>query len=169
LHFLRSRVAPKVLAGLFNTKTFREKLFRIVSETGISYADSVISKNGDGDFALGSAKAGERLNYSPDIEKYLDHKKLQLFLFTDDSGKTLAEQLSVHWGEIMDVRLIKPSPENQKYYQLFGVAGDSAATQNPANPFVYIIRPDRHVAFRGKADLIEIQKYLTEQMDLLPA
>jgi 2-polyprenyl-6-methoxyphenol hydroxylase-like FAD-dependent oxidoreductase len=168
LHFLRSRIAPKVLAGLFNTKTFREKLFRIISETGISYADSIISKNGSGNFTQGSPKAGERLNYLPDIEKYLDHKKLQLLLFADDSGKTLAEQLNVHWGEIMDVHLIKPSTENEKCYQLFGV-DYSSETQNPSVATVYIIRPDRHVAFRGKAGLIEIQKYLTEQMDLLPA
>lgn len=163
VHFVRNNILPKVLRNIFNKKNFREELFKIISETGISYTSSILSKNGLGSFAKGSPKAGERVNFNADVEKYLDHMKIQLFLFGNtDANQALAEQLNIHWQTLIDIHVIEPKAENQNIYKLFGLELDRAQT-------AYVIRPDRHVAYRGLADLIEIQSYLTIQMDLIPA
>jgi 2-polyprenyl-6-methoxyphenol hydroxylase-like FAD-dependent oxidoreductase len=163
VHFVRNNILPTVLRNIFNKKNFREELFKIVSETGISYADSILSKNGQGSFAQGSPKAGDRVNYDPDVEKYLDHMKTQLFLFGDtNANRALAEQLNIHWQSLIGIHVLEPNANNRNIYELFGL--DFDCTQA-----AYVIRPDRHVAYRGQADLIDIQSYMTIQMDLIPA
>jgi hypothetical protein len=163
VHFVRNNILPTVLRNIFNKKNFREELFKVVSETGISYADSILSKNNQGSFAKVSPKAGERVNFNADVEKYLDHMKIQLFLFGNtDANQALAEQLNIHWQSLINIYVLEPKAENLNIYELFGLDFNSSQT-------AYVIRPDRHVAYRGLADLIEIQNYLTIQMDLIPA
>jgi 2-polyprenyl-6-methoxyphenol hydroxylase-like FAD-dependent oxidoreductase len=163
VHFVRNNILPTVLRNIFNKKNFREELFKIVSETGISYADSILSKNNQGSFAQDSPKAGDRVNYNAEIEKYLDHMKTQLFLFGNtESNRALTEQLNIHWQTIIDIHVLEPKPDSKNIYELFGLDFDCVQT-------AYLIRPDRHVAYRGSANLIDIQNYLTIQMDLIPA
>jgi len=162
VHFVRNNILPTVLRNIFNTKSPREELFKIVSETGISYKDSILSKNGQGSFAQDSPKAGDRVNYNLDVENYLDHMKIQLLLFGNaTSNNALIEQLNIHWQNLIEIHLLEPKVENRNVYELFGLGLDCSQA-------AYIIRPDRHVAYRGSADLIDIQNYLTIQMDLKP-
>jgi 2-polyprenyl-6-methoxyphenol hydroxylase-like FAD-dependent oxidoreductase len=164
-------VSDSRLAGLFRTKVLariaafalsRERIqrtaFRVVSQTGIRYRKSSLSKSLDG-LPESAPHAGDRfpwlhLKFQPDgpVEdsfKKLDDRRFHLLVIGQPmpaEGLTLA-------GDLLATHALPADPLND---------AELARAQIP-RPSFYLIRPDGHVGLCGpRADATAIRRYLSE-------
>ena len=132
--FIRTRVAPYVANTVFRLGAVRKRLFPLVSQIGISYRESSISKT-DGRFKV---KAGDRMPWfeveGASIYDRLREPVFHLIVFFD--GKTeilpLPDDLMKEWEGAIDSAVISLYPD---IAEIFGTN----------ESFFVILRPDNYI------------------------
>jgi 2-polyprenyl-6-methoxyphenol hydroxylase-like FAD-dependent oxidoreductase len=138
LIFLRMKVLPKVAKFLLSLKAVKNYVFPLISEIGIKYPLSELSRHdGDRNFKV---KAGDRMPYfmieGKSVYDKLSQPKFHLLLFSNSTleSQTLKSELGGQFEAIIDLSSLPLSGEVVKS---FG-----------ANiPFCVLLRPDNHIGF----------------------
>jgi 2-polyprenyl-6-methoxyphenol hydroxylase-like FAD-dependent oxidoreductase len=126
---IRLYIAPPFLQWLFNRVPIRRFMFRTVSQTLISYRQSILSEG-----SAGKVKAGDRLPW------------------VTENGEDNFNSLNMHWQ--VHIYGISTDPVrslcNSKGITLNEFAWTEAANKaGLKRDAVYVIRPDGHVGFAG--------------------
>jgi 2-polyprenyl-6-methoxyphenol hydroxylase-like FAD-dependent oxidoreductase len=139
----RTQVIARVAAAAMETTAIQARAFRTVSQTGIHYAWSSLSRSTDR-LPEGGPRAGDRfpwlhLRFSPgapveDAFQKLDDTKFNLVVVGQPAP---APVLS---GELLAIHEIPPDPANDK---------ELARAHIPGVSF-YLVRPDGHVGLCGR-------------------
>jgi 2-polyprenyl-6-methoxyphenol hydroxylase-like FAD-dependent oxidoreductase len=131
--FFRTKIFPYIANLALQTDAVQKFIFPLVSQTGINYRNSSLSKN-EGSFAV---KAGDRMPYftieGASIYEKLKEPKFYLVLFSD--GQTQAPDFS----EILDEFA---SYLNFEQLPLYPHIADVFSTKQT---FMTIIRPDNYI------------------------
>jgi 2-polyprenyl-6-methoxyphenol hydroxylase-like FAD-dependent oxidoreductase len=168
-------VSDSRLAGLFRTKVLariaafamsRERLqnfaFRTVSQTGIHYRKSFLSKSLDG-LPKGAPRAGDRFPWLrlkfrtdgpvEDLFEKLDDTRFNLLLF----GQAPPPDGAVALGDLLRIHAIPADPVND---------AELARAQIPRVAF-YLLRPDGHVGLCGAGfEAAEVKEYVSGSLRL---
>lgn len=148
--FVRTRVAPYIANFVFSLGFMKRRLFPLVSQIGINYRDSSLSKN-NGQFKV---KAGDRMPYflvdNESIYDRMREPKFHLLVFGDPGFPDLCNELT----DLIDVRNLGLSPEIS---EVFGCD----------KPFVLVVRPDNYVGLISKEVPIDsVRNYFRNTFDL---
>jgi len=152
---MRMYIAPYLLSVILNIKYLARFIFKNLSQIGITYRHSLLSrKASSGSFPVSAPVPGERLPFaewekqpgSPvNIQHLIDGKTMVLFLFPGDQGGNNPIEIK-HITEIAEKYsgLILPVPipfqdGSASLYQLFGIKTTG----------LYLIRPDFYIAYRS--------------------
>ncbi|HEX6731623.1 MAG TPA: FAD-dependent monooxygenase, partial [Pyrinomonadaceae bacterium] len=117
---LRTRVAPYIAGFALRTNAVKKFLFPRVSQIGINYRHSSLSRNGESDF---NVKAGDRMPYflidGKSVYDRLRQPKFHLLAFSpeDRSSTATLDELAHEYGELLDFNVIPLSPP---IVQVFG-------------------------------------------------
>ena len=140
------RISLKVIFPLLEKrKTFRQKFFKSISQTGIHYRNSLLSDGTQvGYFPPNAPKPGDRLPY---VEFFLIGKNTSSYEILDVVRFTLfvlANELSDEIKDIaqiynLAVALITQHPETKKLHERLGITTTG----------YYLVRPDMHIALRS--------------------
>jgi len=148
--FVRLRVLPLALSLgvpiLEKIKFVRQVAFRTISEIGINYRKSDLSKQDPESTFPGQApKPGDRMPYIPDkksLKIMLHSLKFNLLVFTGETKhpdiENILQQIQHEYFDLLEINEITLSSETQSVYKKFGIK---------RNGF-YLVRPDTHIAYR---------------------
>lgn len=162
LGLLRTKVLSRIAAFAVNRKAMQRIAFRTVSQTGIRYPKSSLSKSLD---ALPEKvpQAGDRfpwlrlkLNSNGQVEdlfRTLSDTYFHLVLI----GQPPVPERVNRFGSLLEMHMIPADAENEK---------ELARAQIP-QPSFYLIRPDGYIGLCGKiAQADEIAKYAENNLQL---
>ncbi|HSW97813.1 MAG TPA: FAD-dependent monooxygenase [Candidatus Saccharimonadales bacterium] len=169
---VRLHVVPFLLRMFmpFVTKqqSVRTFLFKGVSEIGIHYPQSTLSKNASqGIFPEHAPKPGDRVPYvlftdvkgkERNIQEYITGTDLRILYFEVDNGltKKLTEIMEKYTKSI-SLTIIPFIAGTENIYKTFGVAQGG----------YYLIRPDMYVGYRSNtSDIEHFQRYLLEHVQV---
>ena len=152
LAFLRTDVLPPLARHILSFDPVRKFLFPLLSQIGINYRHSSLSKHSrDEDFKV---KAGDRMPYflvnGGSVYDKLHQPKFHLLVFSNGESdcQKLILKLENEYAEIIDCELIPLCPQVSK---IFGAD----------RSFDLLIRPDNHVAYITRATSSdELRSYL---------
>lgn len=176
IRWLRLNLVPKILRLGSGNLSVRRKMFRLISQLGISYPNSPLNiRDNKKQFAEG-IKPGER---AADGRLKCKHKSLQLFDLINTKHYSLilfAQNLSDH-----DINQAKNQLASliEKYPITLQVISSRSESTYPCDnsdelhrhygirqPSLYMIRPDGHVISRqGNADVMTFQAQLKQIFD----
>lgn len=150
----RTRILARVAAFAMTKKRVRELAFRTISQIGIRYWESPLSKNLPG-LPEEAPRAGDRfpwmkLTFQPggpveDLYAHLEDTCFNLLVF----GQTAPASLGM--VDLVRTHVIPANPTNESEQARVGIAC----------PSFYLLRPDGHVGLAGtKADASAIRSYL---------
>jgi 2-polyprenyl-6-methoxyphenol hydroxylase-like FAD-dependent oxidoreductase len=156
--FLRTRIVPRVAALVMGRRTIRRRAFQLISQIGISYRDSPLSRTLDGVDA-GAPRAGDRfpwlqLAFAPnapreDVFKKLDDTCFNLIAI----GQAAPSADAFGVDDLLRVHVV---PEN-------GGNASTLAAAKIAAPSYYLLRPDGHVGLAGsRLDVNEVRQWLVD-------
>jgi len=156
---LRTRLIGKIAARAMTFPRARKLAFRTLSQTGISYPASSLSRNLPG-LPKGAPAAGDRFPWvrlklesggqSVDLFDQLDDTRFNLLVFGQPSN------LGPLAGEIDDLVYIHTFPEDPSNQ----AARDTVRIPQPS---FYLLRPDGHVGLCGpRLDMEAVRQYLAE-------
>jgi 2-polyprenyl-6-methoxyphenol hydroxylase-like FAD-dependent oxidoreductase len=138
----RTQIVARVAAFAMTLARVRRVAFRTLSQTGIGYPASPLSRTLAG-VPAGAPRAGERfpwlrLRLRPggpveDLYAGLDDTRYELLVF----GQPAAAAPDL--GDLVSVRVIPDDPDNAQALAGAGIAG----------PAFYLVRPDGHVGLAG--------------------
>ncbi len=142
--FVRTRLAPYIANFFFGLGLVRRRLFPLVSQIGINYRGSSLSKN-DGPFKI---KAGERMPYfvinNRSIYDLMREPKFHLLSFGGDGLVEVGDDLK----DVLDVLNLSLTTEVE---DIFGCD----------NPFILVVRPDNYIGLiSADVSLDAVRKYL---------
>jgi hypothetical protein len=152
LAFLRTNILPPVARYIFSFEPVRSWLFPLLSQTGINYRHSLLSKHsGDENFEV---KAGDRMPYflvdGGSVYEKLRQPKFHCLLFSNiqTDPKTWKAQLEGQYRDLIDFIFISL---DRRVTEIFGVR----------KPFTVLLRPDNHIGcISTETSLDEIADYL---------
>ncbi|MET0987224.1 MAG: FAD-dependent monooxygenase [Steroidobacteraceae bacterium] len=159
---MRLQVAARVASKVMRRERIQRAAFRVVSQTGIHYPDSVLSQALE-KLPEGAPRAGDRFPWlqlkfdsngaTEDSFEKLDDTRFNLILF----GQPLPKEL----------------PELGGLLKAYCIPNDAANVQAlvrariPSQAF-YLVRPDGYVGLCGiRADVAAIARYVTERVRLM--
>ncbi len=158
ISFLRVTIFP-VLAGIaLRIKFFRRFVYGAVSQIGIEYKASNLSKNYANDFSSNAPKAGERVPYtflnttsgSVSIYDLLREPRFHLLIFGDKSPDVNKME-----SDILKIINISDKNTNTEVYKTFGIKTKGA----------FLVRPDNYIGFRSSSiSSAEIKDYFACHM-----
>jgi 2-polyprenyl-6-methoxyphenol hydroxylase-like FAD-dependent oxidoreductase len=154
----RTKILARIASFAMRIKQIQQIAFRTVSQTGIHYRDSTLSKMLEG-LPATAPKAGDRFPWlhlrfrtgGPIEDSFdtLDDTYFNLVVF----GQQFETMSDV--GELLRTYIIPPDPMND---------AELARAQIP-QPSFYLLRPDGHVGLCGaRLDAAAIRHYLSAQM-----
>ena len=155
LSFMRTTVVPPLAKYILASKAIKKRFFPFISQIGISYRDSALSKHGgDGEFTV---KAGDRMPYfladGASIYDKLRAPRFHLIIFPDgaDNDQTSIKDIQSKYGDFLDCQVI---PFSWQVLDTFGTD----------NPFTVLLRPDNYIGFisPGTASLDEVEAYFSQ-------
>ena len=153
LAFLRTNVLPSVARFIFGLESVRKFIFPRLSQIGINYRHSTLSKHaGDANFDV---KAGDRMPYfltdGNSVYDKLRAAKFHLVLFERTAGEFAPVVDEVNKiGPVVDWRALAITSEVTK---IFG----------SVESFALLLRPDNYVAFLSRdVSGEDVQHYLSE-------
>ena len=147
LSLLRTNVFPPVAGYILGLDTVRNFIFPMLSQTGINYRHSSLSRHaGDEDFRV---KAGDRMPYvvldGTSIYDRLRQPKFHLLAFSNEDRELSADN---EHGGLIDFHRLK---FNDEIAEAFGAD----------RPFIVLLRPDNYIGFiTGRISFAEVEKYL---------
>src|SRR5262249_43533375 len=152
---LRTKILARIAAFVVNRRTMQRRAFRIVSQTGIRYRNSSLSKSLEQ--LPGSApQAGDRFPWLrlkltaggpvEDMFQKASDLRFNLFLTESPAGEGLPE-----FADLVRTWRITKDAENDR---------ELARVQIPA-PSFYLVRPDGYVGLCGTSfDAATVKSYL---------
>jgi 2-polyprenyl-6-methoxyphenol hydroxylase-like FAD-dependent oxidoreductase len=156
--FLRTRIFPRVAALVMGRRTIRRRAFQLLSQIGISYRDSSLSRTLDG-VATGAPRAGDRfpwlqVAFAPNAPREDVFKKLDDVCFNLIAiGQPAPSAAAFGVGDLLRVHVVPAD-------------GDNASTFAAAKicaPSYYLLRPDGHVGLAGtRLDVDTVRQWLTD-------
>jgi 2-polyprenyl-6-methoxyphenol hydroxylase-like FAD-dependent oxidoreductase len=154
--YFRTHIFPHIANFILHFDTVKKFVFPLVSQIGINYRDSSLSKhNGDEGFVV---KAGDRMPYfltdGASIYDKLHQPKFHLLVFSDEQNdyQALKTELENEYADWVDFNVIPLQPQ---VAEIFGTE----------KPFSLLLRPDNYIGFISpKISLDEIRVYLSEMV-----
>ncbi|HEY8117616.1 MAG TPA: FAD-dependent monooxygenase [Methylophilaceae bacterium] len=153
LSFMRTRVIPPLAKYIVNLRVVRNRFFPLISQIGISYRHSILSRHdADKNFTV---KAGDRMPYfmvdGINVYDYLHATKFHLLHFSntpvDDSIK---DGMLKEYSDMLDYRAL---PLHSMVTRAFGTK----------QAFMVLLRPDNYIGFISAEVLAEqVESYLNE-------
>jgi 2-polyprenyl-6-methoxyphenol hydroxylase-like FAD-dependent oxidoreductase len=154
----RTRVFPNVAALAMRKPRVRRAAFRTISQIGITYRQSPLSRTLDG-VAGNAPQAGDRFPWlqltfqgrdrREDLFQRLDDTRFNLIAFGQPAP--MVERLGL--GDLLQVHVVP-------------LAGDNAATLGTVSitaPVCYVLRPDGHVGLAGaQIDPAALERWFSE-------
>jgi 2-polyprenyl-6-methoxyphenol hydroxylase-like FAD-dependent oxidoreductase len=159
---LRTKVLARIAAFAMSFERVQKFAFRTVSQTGIHYRDSALSKSLDG-LPADAPRGGDRfpwlrLKLRPDgpvedLFEKLNDTRFNLILFGQASPTDGTSGL----GDLLRIHVVPDDPVN-----------DAELTQGRiSRPSFYLLRPDGHVGLCGvRPDAAAIERYVSDSLHL---
>ncbi len=154
LHLLRSALLPR-LTRLASRESLGKRIFTLLSQTWIGYRKSPVVA---GDTGAKKAQPGDRTPYAhfdagenagESLFSVLGGVKHHVLLFADEEKRAGLASLLAEFAVETDLHVIDAAQ---------GSIRDAYAVSEPA---ALLIRPDGHIAWRGRADaLSDLERYL---------
>jgi 2-polyprenyl-6-methoxyphenol hydroxylase-like FAD-dependent oxidoreductase len=136
LRFFRTKILPSLAGVVMQSSLAKEFLFPTVSQIGLNYRDSSLSKHlGDKDFKV---KAGDRMPYflvdGANVYDKLRAPKFHLIVFADGEhgGRDLQLEIEHEYGDLIDFNIMQLDP---RVVEIFGTN----------QPFQVLLRPDNYI------------------------
>jgi hypothetical protein len=158
----RTRILAKVAARAMTFERVRKLAFRTISQIGISYPKSSLSRTAS-DLPKDAPAAGDRfpwmrLKLEPngpveDLFEHLDDTTFNLLVI----GQPISQETLGEFGGLLRIHAIAADPAN---------APELARVKVP-QPSFYLLRPDGHVGLCGtRLQVADVKRYLAEQAHL---
>lgn len=159
---LRTKILARVAAFAMSRERIQRIAFRVVSQTGIHYRKSSLSKSLDG-LPGGAPRGGDRFPWLrlkfrangpvEDLFQKLDDTQFNLIVIGQLSPPEGAPDL----GDLLRIHAIPVDPINE---------AELARVQIP-QPSFYLVRPDGHVGLCGvRLEIAAVKRYLAERIRL---
>lgn len=150
--FVRMHIFPPLAEHILNFEVVKKQLFPLLSQIGINYRESSLSKHdGDDDFKV---KAGDRMPYflinGTSVYDRLWAPKIHYLTFSDtpDDLQTMKSELGQEFADLIDFNAIS-------------LSAGIAAVFGYEKAFHVLLRPDNHIGFIGHIGSVdEIRNYL---------
>lgn len=157
--FFREKIMPNLAQFLLQFKTAKQFIFPLISQIGISYDKSVLSRQNPNE--IFKVKAGNRFPYfaiegGESIYNFLSNAKCHLIMFNDGSSDltSVASEITAKYGAFVDVKIIPLYPNLSA---LFG----------STKTFSVFTRPDGHIGFITSDNPVEsLFLYVTENLKI---
>lgn len=161
----RTRILPRALRFVMGRTLGRELAFRVISQIGIRYPSSPLSRSA-GDVGGQGVSAGDRfpwmrMRWSPggpieDVFSKLDDTRFNLILI----GQQEATEVGEGFVNLVNVLIVPDTPENRSELE----------RRRIAIPSFHMLRPDGHVGLvGGRFDAKACQDYMREAIMLRAA
>lgn len=167
--FWRVHVMPRLVALIPKEKHLLRFAFRLISQIGIRYRNSSISRNASyGSFPRGAPRPGDRLpfitfhegNKLINIQDKVKAPTFHLLVFPGNESDENVNNVPSIFNEYGNVIQIEPIPRTQATKNLYGVLGVK-------NGGYYLVRPDMYIAYRSNGFSKEHAKnFLMRNIDL---
>ncbi len=159
---LRTKILARIAAFAMTFGRLQKLAFRTVSQTGIEYRKSPLSKSLES-WPSGAPQSGDRFPWLR-LKLRSDGPVEDMFQKFDDTGFDLIvfgqpslPQGVPNLGELLRVHLIPADPVND---------AELARAQIP-QPSFYLVRPDGHIGLSGaRLDATVVKRYLSENLRL---
>lgn len=160
--FLRTKILARIAGSIVNRKSMQRRAFRIVSQMGIRYPKSSLSKSLD-QLPKTAPQAGDRFPWlrlrltaggpAEDMFQKARDTQFNLFLIGQSSvGVGMAEL-----GDLIRTWVIPKDASNDR---------ELARVQIP-QPSFYLVRPDGYIGLCGaRFDAVRVKDYLTRNLHL---
>lgn len=151
LNLIRTTIFPPMAKFILSIDAVKKRFFPLISQIGINYRDSSLSKHaGDDDFEV---KAGDRMPYllvdGNSVYDKLREPKFQLFTFSDGRKDYLGEMES-KYTDLINHHVIPLYPH---VAEVFGTN----------KPFNVLLRPDNYIAYiSAETSLDRLTAYLKD-------
>jgi 2-polyprenyl-6-methoxyphenol hydroxylase-like FAD-dependent oxidoreductase len=156
---LRTNVIARLAAFAMTIERVRGVAFRTISQTGIRYRRSPLSRNLDG-LPRGAPMAGDRFPWMQlklaaggpveDLFQQLDDTRFNLLVM----GQAAPAGGVAGFGDLVSVHAIPDDPVNAKALEQRRLSG----------PAFYLLRPDGHVGLAGtRLDMDSVERYLADR------
>jgi 2-polyprenyl-6-methoxyphenol hydroxylase-like FAD-dependent oxidoreductase len=153
----RTRIFPNVAALAMRRKAVRRRAFQTLSQIGISYPQSPLSRTLAG-VPERAPRAGDRFPWlrlqfeaggpSEDLFQKLDDRRFNLIVV----GQPAPSAESFGLGDLLEVHAIPSSAENMKALASVSISG----------PAYYLLRPDGHVGLAGsRLEASEVRSWIS--------
>lgn len=152
ISLMRTVVIPPLAKYILGLQAVKKRFFPFISQIGISYRDSALSKHGrDKGF---SVKAGDRMPFfkTDDASIYdkLHAPGFHLLIFADDAAvhQAAIKDYQRKYGGFLDCQVISLS------WQVLDIFGTD-------NPFIVLLRPDNYISLIcDENSLHQVEPYL---------
>jgi 2-polyprenyl-6-methoxyphenol hydroxylase-like FAD-dependent oxidoreductase len=140
VNLIRTTIFPPLAKFILSIDAVKKRFFPLISQIGISYRDSSLSRHaGDDDFEV---KAGDRLPYflieGHSVYDKLRGAKFHLLTFVADQGEPgnsdVSAELDGRYANLVDQLVVRLDAH---VIELFG----------SSKPFNVLLRPDNYIAF----------------------
>jgi len=155
LSFLRTTIFPPLAGFVTSLDTVRKRLFRLVSQIGITYRDDSLSEHETGEHD--HVQAGDRMPYflvnGENIFAKLSAPKFHLLVFTNGENEraALCDEFERSYADLGDCHVLRIDSRISEIFET-------------DKEFMVFLRPDNHIAFiSSEVSLTAIQEYLNEK------
>jgi 2-polyprenyl-6-methoxyphenol hydroxylase-like FAD-dependent oxidoreductase len=159
---LRTQILARIAAFAMSRERIQRAAFRVVSQTGIHYRTSPLSKSLEG-LPTGAPRAGDRFPWLrlklqangpvDDLFQKLDDTRLNLIVM----GQLSPAEGALDLGDLLRIHAIPVDPFND---------AELARAQVP-RPSFYLVRPDGHIGLCGVSlDADAATRYVSEHLRL---
>jgi hypothetical protein len=159
---LRTRIVPRLAATAMTLERVRKLAFRTLSQTGIHYPDSNLSKTLDG-LPEGAPRGGDRFPWLrlkfradgpvEDLFEQLDDTRFTLLVI----GQPAPAEAAMNFGDLLRIHVIPVDPVNEA----------ELTRAHISRPSFYLLRPDGHVGLCGvRPETAAVASYVSERLGL---
>jgi hypothetical protein len=153
-------LAPRLAPIALRQRVLRELVFRTISQIGVHYRASILSKEAPGSrFPRSAPRPGERVPYVPQQGAFPSSHELMggttfhLVLFSGTAASTLQQRSSTElagFTDFVECHDVPLTRDTTALYRAFGVR----------QPAFYLIRPDQYIGYRGQRLDGGLRRYL---------
>lgn len=149
--FWRMHIMPRFVALIPKEKHLMRFAFRLISQIGIHYRNSSLSKDGSlGLFPRKAPRPGDRLPFATfeennkliNIQDFVKARAFHLLLFSKNESKEQIKaihDLADQYSDVIEIEVVSFSRSTADLYEAFGVQNDG----------YYLVRPDMYIAYRS--------------------
>ena len=159
---MRTKVLARIAAFVINRQRMQQTAFRVVSQTGITYRKSALSRTVE-PMPESAPQAGDRfpwmtLQLGPDgpdedLLDALDDLHFHILLF----GQPAPDDVIGELGELVRVHVVPEHPANDR----------QLADKHIPKPSFYLLRPDGHIGLAGmRPEPADVAEYLSETLGI---